>query len=184
MSLTRRDTYVFLCVIGVAVLLVLFFLCSPAQSAKYLSDSTLVATLPPDRSQMFAPTPGPSFLKGLWKIYYRLRPPLKGNSSFPVSEVRRCSIHGLLNQCHEISGVQFLIDKNVASGLVQFGSSNVLNGPQWVSAFTNAIRTGMVEWWDAKKGSFRKDNPVFIPVGANAVLVLPSERVRDFQAVQ
>jgi hypothetical protein len=86
----------------------------------------------------------------------------------------------LLIQCHEIAGIQFLIDKNIAGGTVQFGSSNVLSGPQWVNAFTNAVRTGIVEWWDPKKGRFRKENPVFIRADQNSVLVLPPEGVNDF----
>jgi hypothetical protein len=175
-----RFICIVLCAIGAGILFLLIHNGFPLRSAKYFGDSTLVATKPPDQTMRFAPTYGPRFLMPLWRVYYHFKPPPKGTTSFPASEVRRCSIHGLLIQCDEVSGIQFLIDKNIACGTVQFGSSNVLSGPQWVNAFTNAVRTGIVEWWDPKKGRFRKENPVFIRADQNSVLVLPPERVNDF----
>ena len=68
------------------------------------------------------------------------------NSSFPISPVRRCSISGLLNQCMELSGWRYLIDKEVAAGGVKFGNSKVLNGEEWLTAFEYALQTNTPEW--------------------------------------
>jgi hypothetical protein len=67
--------------------------------------------------------------------------------------------HGLLNQCHDVSGVQFFIDKQVASGSVMFGHTNTMNGPEWVAAFTNAVQIGEVQSWDPNKKNFRHESP-------------------------
>ena len=62
------------------------------------------------------------------------------NYTFPASAVVPCSIHGLLNQCMEVSGWHYLIDKEVAAGSVNFGRTNVMNGQEWVEAFENALQ--------------------------------------------
>ena len=65
---------------------------------------------------------------------YRQRHPQPLDFSFPASPVSRCSVHGLPNQCMEVSGVCYLIFKDIAAGTVQFGHTNVLNGAQWIAA--------------------------------------------------
>jgi hypothetical protein len=61
-----------------------------------------------------------------------------------------------------------------------FGSTNTINGPQWVAAFTNAVQIGEVAWWDPTKKDFRKENPVFIAIGRDAYLVIPRDRVEHY----
>jgi hypothetical protein len=56
--------------------------------------------------------------------------------------------------------VQFLIDKQVASGSAIFSPTNMLNGPQWVTTFTNAVQKGEVAWWDANKKFSKKESSV------------------------
>jgi RNA polymerase sigma factor (sigma-70 family) len=104
------------------------------------------------------------------------------NSSFPISPVQRCSISGLLNQCMQLSGWRYLIDKDVAAGSVKFGNPTVLNGEEWLTAFENALQTGTPEWWDAKKKGFRRENLVLIRYPEQkTVLVLPNDKAAQYQ---
>ncbi len=104
------------------------------------------------------------------------------NYSFPISPVQRCSINGLLNQCMEVSGWHYLMDKEVAAGKVNFGCSEVLNGEEWVAAFENALQTNTPEWWDSKKKGFRKENLVLIRYPEQkTVLVLPKGKAAKYQ---
>jgi hypothetical protein len=112
---------------------------------------------------------------------FRQRHPQPLAHSFPATPTNRCSVHGLLNQCMEVSGVCYIIPRVVAAGTVQFGHTNVLNGVQWVAAFTEALQNGQPEWWDPKIKGFRKENLIFLTNGPRAVLVLPPEMVHEFQ---
>jgi len=168
----------FILVVLVSGALISFF--SPPPESKFLNDPTLVATKLPE-PMLFAPNTRPSLRTRFYKVYYQVFPPKRNFSFGPRAAPVRCSIHGLLNQCHDVSGVQFFIDKHVAGGTVMFGHTNTLNGPQWVTAFTNAVQTGEVSWWDSTKKDFRKENPVFIAVGNTAYLVLPKDRVEQYQ---
>ena len=106
------------------------------------------------------------------------------NYTFPSQLSTRIpsSISGLLNQCMEISGWQYLIETNVASGSVDFGHTNVLNGEQWVSAFENALQTGMPQWLDPKTKKFRKENLVLIRFPEQkTVLVLSKDKAAKYQ---
>jgi hypothetical protein len=155
----------------------------PPTESKYLKDATLVATTPMKLPPTFAPKPPSSIRHRLYKMYYDAFPPKRGKFTFRGrGGPSPCSIHGLLNQCHDVSGVQFFIDKHVASGSVMFGHTNTMNGPEWVAAFTNAVQTGDVDWWDPNKKNFRHENPVFIPAGKNAYLVVPKNRVAQYRA--
>jgi RNA polymerase sigma factor (sigma-70 family) len=104
--------------------------------------------------------------------------------TFPISAAERCSISGLLNQCMEVSGWQYLIDKEVSAGSVQFGCPKVLNGQEWVTAFENALQTGTPEWWtrDGGKGQFRRENLVLIRYPKEkVVLVVPKEKAARYE---
>jgi hypothetical protein len=101
--------------------------------------------------------------------------------SFGASPTNRCSIHGLLNQCMEVTGTRYVIAKDVAAGTVMFGPTNTLNGAQWVNAFTEALQTGQPEWWDSQTRKFRKENLVLLTNGPRMVLVLPRDMVGEFR---
>jgi RNA polymerase sigma factor (sigma-70 family) len=104
------------------------------------------------------------------------------DSTLSASPVQLCSISGLLNQCMEISGWHYLIDKNVAAGSVKFGSQKEMTGKEWVAAFENVLQTGTPEWWDAKKKGFRKENLVLIRYpNQKIVLVLPKDKAAKYQ---
>src|SRR5664279_2317388 len=60
--------------------------------------------------------------------------------SFPAREIQRWQIAELLNLCMEVSGTRYLIAVEIA-GQVEVGSTNALNGAQWVVACEHAIET-------------------------------------------
>jgi hypothetical protein len=153
----------------------LFYLARPS---RYFRDPTLVATAQTDYSDIFAT--GSGLMRTFWKAYYKWRPPPRGVITFSPSATNRCSIQGLLIQCHDAIGIQFFIDKSVAAGSVMFGHTNALAGPAWAHQFTNAIERGKVEWWDSSQRKMRSDNPVFVPINEKAVLVIPSDRVTNY----
>jgi RNA polymerase sigma factor (sigma-70 family) len=104
------------------------------------------------------------------------------NYTFPITEVQRCSINGLLNQCMEISGWRYLMDKEVAAGSVKFGCPKVYNGEEWVAAFESALQTNTPEWWVVKKKGFRHENLVLIRFPKEkTVLVVPKEKAAQYQ---
>jgi RNA polymerase sigma factor (sigma-70 family) len=104
------------------------------------------------------------------------------NYTFPISPAQRCSINGLLNECMEVSGWRYLMDKDVAAGGVQFGCPKVFNGEEWVAAFENALQTNRPEWWDAKLKKQRRENLVLIRYPEQkTVLVLPKDKAAKYQ---
>ena len=104
------------------------------------------------------------------------------NSSFPISPVQRCSISGSLNECMELSGWRYLIDKEVAAGSVKFGSFKVLNGEEWLATFENSLQTNKPEWWDAELKRQRQENLVLIRYPKQKiVLVLPRDKAVKYQ---
>jgi RNA polymerase sigma factor (sigma-70 family) len=104
------------------------------------------------------------------------------NTTFPASPPQRCSVAGLLNQCMDLSGWRYLIDKDVAAASVEFGNARVLNGEEWIKAFENVLQTNTPEWWDAKAKHFRKENLVLLRYpGQKTVLVLPKDRAAKYR---
>jgi len=84
------------------------------------------------------------------------------NYTFPISPAESCSIHGILNECMEVSGWRYLIEKDIAGGSVKFGADKVMNGVEWVAAFESALQTKSPEWWDQKRKTMRSENLVLI----------------------
>jgi len=101
--------------------------------------------------------------------------------SFPATPVRPCAIDGLLNQCMEITGTQYLIAVEIAGG-VRFGHTNVLNGAQWVAAFENAVQNSQsVLCYDyATKHNF-EDTLLLIREKPGIVKVVPRTKLADYQ---
>jgi len=61
-----------------------------------------------------------------WQQYQRRQAtPNPAAYSFPARPIGFCSIHGMLNQCMEISGTQYLIAVEI-TGVVELGSTNTL----------------------------------------------------------
>ncbi|HEY1718609.1 MAG TPA: sigma-70 family RNA polymerase sigma factor [Verrucomicrobiae bacterium] len=104
------------------------------------------------------------------------------DSTLSASPVQLCSISGLLNQCMEISGWRYLIDKDVSAGTVKFGSQKEMTGEEWVAAFENALQTGKPEWWDGKTKRMHRENLVLIRFPEQkTVLVLPKDKSAKYQ---
>ncbi len=101
--------------------------------------------------------------------------------SFPATPVQLCSIGGLLNQCMEVAGTHYLIAVEVA-GAVEFGSTNALNGAQWVAAFEHAIElSNPVICYDyAKKRNFQ-DTLLLIRERPGVVKVVPRTKLAEYQ---
>lgn len=125
---------------------------------------------------------------GLWQrllgayLEYSLRHrPNPAKWSFPATPVMRSSVHGLLNQCMQVTGAQYFIEKHVAAASVNFGSTNALNGGQWVAAFEKALQTDEPEWWDPAIQGFEHQNLVLLRYHGNVTLVLPRKAVSEYQ---
>ena len=102
--------------------------------------------------------------------------------TFPISPVQGCAIGALLNQCMQVSGWRYFIDKDASAGIVQFGCARVMNGGEWVRAFENALQTGQPGWWDQKAKHWRSENLVLIRFAdRKVVLVLPWDKARKYR---
>jgi hypothetical protein len=169
-------------VVVITVLLVAALLMSlPRRQSPLLVDPRFVVTTKPSFG---LPANAPFKDRAMvWWMQFQQKhgKPHPLNYSFGASPTNRCSIHGLLNQCMEVSGVRYLIAKDVAAGGVMFGTTNTLNGVQWVKAFTEALQTGQPEWWDSQSKKSRKENLVLLTNGPRMVLVLPREMLGEFQ---
>lgn len=102
--------------------------------------------------------------------------------SFPARPAQLCGIQGLLNQCMDVSGTQYLIAVETLAGMVKFGNTNVLNGSQWVAAFEHTIETsGPVECYDfAQKRTFQ-DTLLLIREKPGLVKVVPRSKLAEYQ---
>ena len=118
---------------------------------------------------------------GWFQFSQRFQKPNPSMSWFPASPTNLCSIQGMLNQCMEITGVRYVIAKDVAPGTIRFGHTNTLNGAQWVLAVTDLLQNGQPQIWDSQTKTFRKENLVLLTNDARTVLVLPKAMAQEFQ---
>ncbi len=110
---------------------------------------------------------------------YRRRNPAA--YTFRASPVQPCSILGLLNQCTDVSGTQYLVAVEIA-GTVEFGHTNMLNGTQRVAGFEHALETsdGVLCYDWGKKRNFR-DTLLVIREKPRVVKVLPRSKLAEYQ---
>lgn len=101
--------------------------------------------------------------------------------TFPASPVQLCSIHGMLNQCMEGTGTQYFIAVEIA-GAVEFGTTNSLNGAQWVAGFEHALEASdAVVCFDyAKKRNFQ-DTLLVIHERPGVVKIVPRTKLAEYQ---
>jgi hypothetical protein len=158
------------------------FLIRPSRNSPHLHDSRFVVTTRPTLGL----PPGATLTQRAFTWWYenrhRFQKPRPLAYSFSASQTTRCSIHGLLNQCMEITGTRYVIAKDVAAGTIEFGHTNTLNGTQWVAAFTEALQNSQPEWWDPQAKRFHKENLALITNDARTVLVLPKAMAQEFRA--
>ncbi len=101
---------------------------------------------------------------------------------FPSSRVQPCSIQGLLTQCMEVSGKQYLMAVEIGGGTIEFGTTNTLNGAQWVAAFEHALETsGPVFCYDYGKKRNFQDTLVVLRETSGVVKVVPRSKVAEYQ---
>jgi hypothetical protein len=110
------------------------------------------------------------------------RTPNPAAQSFPPVPVQLWGIRALLNNCMQVTGTRYLIGLDIAGGAVEFGSTNTLNGAQWVAAAEHAIeKSDSVMCWDyAAKRSFQ-DSPLLIREGPGIIKVAPRSRLAEYQ---
>ena len=101
--------------------------------------------------------------------------------SIPARQVQSSPISELLNDCMEVSGTRYLIAVEIA-GAVEFGSTNTLNGAQWVAACEHAIETSnpVICYDYAKKRNFQ-DTLLLIRERPGLVKVLPRTKLAEYQ---
>jgi hypothetical protein len=87
----------------------------------------------------------------------------------------------MLSQCMEVTGTRYLIAVEVG-GAVEFGSTNALNGAQWVEAFEHAIETSdpVVCYDYVKKRNFQ-DTLLLIRERPRVVEVVPRSKLAEYQ---
>jgi len=117
----------------------------------------------------------------LWMEYNRRRGKPLGTFSFPAASVRSCSIQGLLYQCMEVTGTRYLIAVEIV-GTVDFGTTNVLTGGQWVQAFERAIESSksVICYAYGKKRNL-EDTLLVIHERPGLVKILPASKFADDQ---
>ena len=142
---------------------------------------SFVSTTPPT----FSPPPNAGVYDRIRFSLFNLMQKHAGTNStwsFGASPKMDCSVQGLLNQCSEVTGTRYLMSLEVTAGSVQFGNTNTLNGPQWVTAFETALQTSDVEFWDQKLKRMRHEPLVLLRFPAQkTILVLPASEVTEFQ---
>jgi hypothetical protein len=184
----RRIKYLGVALLAFTLLLAgaLFFAGRPGPIPPLPFDSASFVSTAPPVSLLAPPTNAPAWER--IEFYLRVTLPQKFHGtnaspwSFPASPRMACSIQGLLNQCAEVTGTRYLMPLSVAAGSVQFGNTNTLNGPQWVSAFEKELQTGDVEYWDAQTKRMKTEHLVLLRFPAQkTILVFPGSGVADFE---
>ena len=130
------------------------------------------------------PTLKDRFAVAYFKLLSTFKPyrPDPTNTTFAASPVGSCSIMGFLDQCMQASGVRYLMSREVSVGIVKFGTTNALNGRQWIPAFENALETASPGWWDASARKWQSENLALIRYPAqHTVLVLTQSQAREFR---
>jgi len=152
----------------------------PPRQLPFLTDPRFIVT---SKRKISVPANAPFKDRAMWwwiGLQQKWRKPQPLNWSFGATPTTLCSLQ-LLSQCTEVTGVRYVIARDVAAGGVVFGHTNVLNGAQFVAAFTEALQTGKPGWWDQKTGKYRKENLVLLTNDPRTVLVLPQEMVAEFR---
>jgi hypothetical protein len=82
----------------------------------------------------------------------------------------------------EVDGTRYLMPIGVAAGIVQFGNTNVLDGPHWVAAFEKALQSDGVQCWDPQTKRTGPEHLVLLRFPAQkVVVVLPAKAAAEFQ---
>ena len=163
----------------------LFFMARPRVIPPLPFDpKVFISTTPP--TPIIMPPQNASMLRRIGFFLFNITVKLQGRTasswSFPGGPKTGCSIQGLLNQCAEVTDARYLMPLGVAAGVVQFGNTNTLTGPQWVAAFEKELQTGDVQYWDAQTKRMRREHLVLLRFPEEkTTVVLPESGAADFQ---
>lgn len=181
----RIERWLFAAALLTALIAVVFWWrISQMEDTSFANDPRFVITSAPNISFPTAKAPFTQrILIGMIKLEQKLRKPRPAfaNSMFTASPTTRCSIYGLLNQCTGVTGVRYVIPRDISAATIMFGNTNTLTGPQWVRAFTETIEHSQAEFWDQQTTTMRKENLVLLTNSPRTVLVLPKSRLSEFQ---
>jgi hypothetical protein len=165
----------------------LFFLTPPAPKpipALPFDDKVFVATTPISLAPPAPPATAPFYSRAQYFVFDRLRDlwgPKSSSWTFSASPKRACGVQGLLNQCASVSGTRYLMPPGVAVGIVQFGNTNTLDGPQWVAAFEKDLQKGDAQYLDLPTKQMRPTHFALLRFPAQkTVVVLPESGAADF----
>ncbi len=100
--------------------------------------------------------------------------------SISAQPASKWGVQQLLNMCTGLSGVSYLMSGDLAAGTVSFGTSNTMNGPQFMSAIEDTVCRNNVIWLDSSKG--RRTEPLALLrfPEQKTIVVLPKSEVADF----
>ena len=94
------------------------------------------------------------------------------------------AVQGLLNHCMEVSGIRYLLDKDLAGATLQFGYTNTPNGKDFAATVEEALQTDPpVEWRELPQAKIlRRENLVLIKQpDKKTVLVVPKDKAARYQ---
>jgi hypothetical protein len=115
-----------------------------------------IATLPHDNRPAFIASAKPTIdtgplsnltlrktISGIYlKLKNRIAPPKPNPAGYrfaPRAE-HSCKIHGLLDECCQVTGTRYLVAREARGDSIDFGHAKTLNGTQWVAAFEEALQ--------------------------------------------
>jgi hypothetical protein len=167
---------VFTCLLAIAFLL----LFKEQSKPPFQNDPNLIKTTIPTISTGMRNMTLFETLRGKYIELIRRHFPNPMRYTFNYAGTNSCNVHGLLNQCMEIGGMQYFIEKGVASGHVQFGFGSPVNGQQFIQGFEGALQTNEPEWYVPKNG-FRHENLVLLRYGNRITLVLSKAKAQEYE---
>ena len=101
--------------------------------------------------------------------------------SFSPRPIQSHSISGMLNQCMEVTGTQYLISVEVLGGTFDFNNTSPLTGSQWVAAIEGALQTNIVDCFDYTKKRRFEDTLLLIRERPDLVKVVPRSKLSEYQ---
>jgi hypothetical protein len=175
-----------LLVLSLALAVALFFVGKPKPVPPLPFEATNFVSTAPPVSLLAPPTNAPAWKRMGFYLLVTLPQKFRGTNastwSFPASPRTGCSIHGLLDECAQVTGGRYLMPLGIAAGAVQFGNTNTLNGPRWVAAFENELQKGDVQYWDAPTKRMKQEHLVLLRFPEQkTILVLPESGVAEFE---
>jgi hypothetical protein len=113
-------------------------------------------------------------------LFERLRGHPEATFLFPATPAKSFSIYALLNQCMQITGRRYFIEKTVAEGTILFGTTNDLDGPLWVKNFEHALESSEPKWIHHPNEQPTRKGLVLLQFNKRTILVLSPEAAKKY----